>query len=315
MNRRSRGVARIRIRLAGGASVLWHVLALLAFGCTTAACAASAWVDDAGHSIELQAAPQRIVSLQPALTELVCALGACERLVGVDRYSSWPRQVDGLPKVGGVIDPDIESIVALEPDLVITAATVQSAARLRALGLAVAGFELQRRADVERVSRLLAGMLALGSAEGFLQRLELGILAATETVPQPQRGQRVYFEVSPGPYAAGADSFIGQMLQTLHLVNIVGGKLGPFPRINPELVVRSDPDVIMVTGSALEDLLGRPGWRRLRALATGHVCLFDAGERDILVRPGPRMADAAALLADCVAGRRPRNSDAGRSSN
>ena len=71
--------------------------------------------DDAGQPLRLDAAPRRIVSLLPSLTETVCALGACERLVGVDRYSNWPASVQTLPQVGGGLDPNIEAVVALKP--------------------------------------------------------------------------------------------------------------------------------------------------------------------------------------------------------
>ena len=84
--------------------------------------------DDRQQVIDLPQAPQRVVSLLPSLTETVCALGACERLVGVDRYSNWPASVQSLPRVGGGLDPSIEGIVALRPDLVLAAGSTRGAA-------------------------------------------------------------------------------------------------------------------------------------------------------------------------------------------
>ncbi|RYF62016.1 MAG: ABC transporter substrate-binding protein, partial [Comamonadaceae bacterium] len=74
--------------------------------------------DDRGVAVRLAQPPQRIVSMLPSLTETVCELGACGRLVGVDRYSNWPGRVRTLPQVGGGLDPNVEAIVALKPDLV-----------------------------------------------------------------------------------------------------------------------------------------------------------------------------------------------------
>ena len=75
--------------------------------------------DDRGVTVDLPRSPQRVVSLLPSLTETVCALGECRRLVGVDRYSNFPAEVRGLPQVGGGIDPSIEAVVALRPDVVL----------------------------------------------------------------------------------------------------------------------------------------------------------------------------------------------------
>ena len=85
--------------------------------------------DDRGRSIALAQPPRRIVSLLPSLTESVCALGQCARLVGVDRYSNWPDSIASLPRVGGGLDPSIEAVVALRPDVVLMATSSRSAAR------------------------------------------------------------------------------------------------------------------------------------------------------------------------------------------
>ena len=91
--------------------------------------------DDRGAALTLAQPPQRIVSLLPSLTETVCELGACSRLVGTDRHSNWPASVRALPRLGGLEDAQIERIVALKPDLVLLAVSARAADRLRALGL------------------------------------------------------------------------------------------------------------------------------------------------------------------------------------
>ena len=90
--------------------------------CTWSAAAAGVTLtDDRGRQVELPAAPQRVVSLLPSLTEIVCALQACGRLVAVDRYADWPEAVRALPRVGGLEDTQIERVLALKPDLVLVA--------------------------------------------------------------------------------------------------------------------------------------------------------------------------------------------------
>lgn len=267
------------------------------------ACAAQAYEvrDDAGVAVRFDAPPVRVVSLLPSLTETVCALDACDRLVAVDRYSNWPQAVQKLPQVGGGLDPNVEAIAALRPDLVLMAASSHAAVRLRALGFRVVQLEPKTVPDMRRVILTLGQVLQVGGAEQLLRSIDAGVKAAAESLPARARGTRVYFEVTPAPYAAGRGSFIGELMNALGLVNVIGPELGPFPRINPEYVVRAAPDIIMASRASLQDMARRPGWSALAALRGGRVCAFDAAERDVLVRPGPRMPEAARLMAACVA--------------
>ena len=256
--------------------------------------------DDTGHTVRFDATPLRIVSLLPSLTETVCELRGCERLIAVDRYSNWPATLKKLPNVGGGLDPNIEAIVALKPDLVLLSVSSRAGERLRALGLPVLQMEPRTGAQVRQVTTRLATALQLTTAERVLRDIDSGVEAAAMSVPPALRGQRVYFEASGGPHAAGPQSFIGEMLTRLGLDNIIAPELGPFPRINPELVVRANPDLIMVGARSVRELVGRPGWNQLRALREQRMCVFTADEVDVLVRPGPRMAEAARLMARCA---------------
>lgn len=257
--------------------------------------------DDRGVTVTLDRSPQRIVSLLPSLTETVCELGECRRLVGVDRYSNFPASVRALPQVGGGIDPNIEAVVALRPDVVLMATSSRGVERLEALGLKVLALEPRSSADVQRVMGRLGQLLELPDAQRVWRAIEAGVAAAARSIPPAARGTRVYFEVSRGPYAAGPGSFLGEMLQRLGVRNIVGPELGPFPRLNPEFVVRADPDLIMIGERNAQGLAQRPGWAGMRALREQRLCVFPEAESDILVRPGPRMAEAARLLARCIA--------------
>ncbi len=119
---------------------------------------------------------------------------------------------------------------------------------------------------------------------------------------RPNRFQRrrVYFEVNRAPYAASASSFIGETLAQLGARNIVPAELGPFPRLSPEFVVRADPDLIMVGDTQFNAVPKRPGWAAMRALREQRLCLFTPEQAEVIVRPGPRIAEAARLMADCL---------------
>ncbi len=250
----------------------------------------------------LAAPPQRVVSLLPSLTETVCALGACDRLVGVDRYSTYPPSVRSLPQLGGGLDPNIEAIVALRPDVVLMAGSSRGAQRLQALGVRVVTLEPQTHADVQRAYLHLSALLGVAEPLRAWRAVDDALSAAAATLPAASRGARVYFEVGEGPYAAGEASFIGETLRRLGARNIVPAKLGPFPKLNPEFIVRANPDVIFVVERNAAELRSRPGWQGIRAVREGRVCAFSTEESDALVRPGPRMAEAARLMAHCLRG-------------
>jgi iron complex transport system substrate-binding protein len=258
--------------------------------------------DDRQVDVTLTQAPQRIVSLLPSLTETVCALGHCQKLVGVDRYSNWPERIAHLPRMGGGLDPNIESVVAAKPDLVLMATSARGAARLEALGLTVLALEPNTHADVQRVIRLMARALGVPEAESerVWRNIDAGVHAAAQSIPAHAKGQRVYFEVGPAPYGASESSFMGQTLQRLGARNILPASLGPFPKINPEFVVRAQPDLIMVGDSSYADMATRPGWQAMRAMRMQRVCHFKAEEADVLMRAGPRMDEAARLMAQCL---------------
>ena len=278
----------LRLGLAAGLAGAWLT-------------AAAAVLDDRGKPVALAAPPQRIVSLLPSLTESVCALGACERLVGTDRYSDHPATVQSLPKLGGLEDVQVERIVALRPDVVLAAPSSRVVERLESLGLAVVVLESRNHADVRRTLSVLASMLgepARGPA--LWAGIERQMQDAAATLPPALRGQRVYFEVDATPYAAGASSFIGETLQRLGLVNIVPAALGPFPKLNPEFVVRARPEVVMATARNLAEMPWRPGWRSLAALQQQRACGFDAARYELITRPGPRLGEAALVLAECL---------------
>lgn len=260
--------------------------------------------DARGAQVQLAKPPQRIVSLLPSLTESLCALGGCERLVGVDRYSNWPAHVKTVPVVGGGLDPNIEAIVALKPDLVLVSMASRAIARMEALGLKVVALEPRTHEEAHTVMQKIGQLLALSPTQGA-DRVWAGIEAdlnkAAASVPEAMRGQRVYFEASRGPYAAGEKSFIGQTLTRLHLRNVVDARQGPFPRLNPEYVVKLDPDILMAGERAWKTGVPEyPGWAQMRAVKQGAICAFTPEESDILVRPGPRMAEGAQIIAQCL---------------
>jgi iron complex transport system substrate-binding protein len=245
--------------------------------------------------------PRRIVSLLPPLTEFVCVLDACGRLVGTDRYSNWPAAVTSLPKLGGLDDVAFEAIVALHPDVVLAGTSSRVIDRLEELGVPVVALEAKTFADARRMLTLLGVLLgAPSSGERVWQNIDSQIKVAASQLPARYRGSRVYFEISEAPYAASASSFIGELLTRIGLANAVPAGLGPFPRLNPEYVLRAQPDIVMTSARELAGMAARPGWEALTALRAGQVCGFSETENDTLMRSGPRLGEAANAIITCL---------------
>ena len=284
--------------------MLKRILALAMLFIMTSTAQAVVLRDDRQIEVTIAKPPQRIVSLLPSLTETVCALGQCQRLVGVDRYSNWPERVRTLPRMGGGLDPNIERIVAQKPDLVLLAGSTRGAERLQALGIAVLRLEPRTQADVQRVLRTVAQALGVpeSEAERVWREIDAGVQAAVQSLPPQARRWRVYVEVGSAPYGASESSFIGETLQRLGVGNILPAALGPFPQVNPEFVVRAQPDVILAGRSAESALRQRPGWSQLPALREQRLCLLTPEQSDVLVRAGPRMAEGARLMVQCLSG-------------
>ena len=266
------------------------------------ATAATTITDDRGVAVTIARAPQRIVTLLPSLTETVCELGGCRRIVGVDTFSNWPERVRSLPHVGGVEDANIETIVSLKPDLVLLSSTSRALARLESLRVPVFGLDLKTMADVHRALGKVGQILDVNprTARDLSTRIDQGIDDAARSVPAASQGATVYFEVDDGPYAASESSHIGEILTRLGAKNIVPGHLGTVPKLNPEFVVRADPQVIIISQRDAASLGERPGWNRLRAIREGRVCALTPEQGDVITRPGPRLAEAARSLVPCL---------------
>lgn len=276
------------------------------------ACAAlltTAWAqtvvrDDTRRPTLFHSPPQRIVSLLPAITEMVCELGACDRLVGVDRHSNHPASVRDLPRLGGLEDTPLEALLKLQPDLVLVAGSARLLPRMQALGLRVMVFEPRDLQDTERMARSLSMGLtgSLSAWAAYEQRQNQAWRALALGAGPHWRAAKVYVEVGDGPYVAAESSFIGEGLRRVGLSAIVPGDWGPFPRLSPEWVWRAAPDWI-VLGRTASPVSRRPGWGQMAAVQGNRVCVLSPEQMDTLVRPGPRLHEGIGAILACMQAR------------
>ncbi|CAN5778999.1 cobalamin-binding protein [soil metagenome] len=259
-------------------------------------------IDDAGDTLALPSPARRIVSLVPSVTGTIVALGAADRLIARTRYDLDPA-LASLPSLGGGLDPSIEGIVALRPDLVIAWNARDDRVlvpRLRASGIPVYVAEIQDTTAVfttiERVGVLLGAPERADSVAGALRDTFAAVAAEAPPGPRPTA---LYLIAEDPPRTAGPGTFIGQAIE-------IAGALPAFPELSEdwptvalEAVMARSPDVIVLpVGADLptrEALAERPGWRDLAAVREARIVEIDA---DLLARPGPDMGRAARVLRE-----------------
>lgn len=259
--------------------------------------------DSRGKDVAFNQAPQRIVSLSPAHTEILFALGLGDRVVGTDSYSDFPPEAAAKPRVGDAFTLNLEALAALEPDLVYTT-WEGPVADVERLGIKVLylfpGNDLQGVMD----NIALLGRITdrEPQANALVDDMERRINAVVGKLAGIEKGPRLYYELDPGLFTVGPDTFIGSIMEMVKIQNIAEGAGSPYPMLSAEVVVEKDPQVILLgdskeylpTGVTVDDVKARPGWNGVTAVREGHVYSFNDS---LLSRPGPRIADGIEALA------------------
>jgi iron complex transport system substrate-binding protein len=260
--------------------------------------------DGLGREVALPAVVRRVVSLAPSSTEILFAVGAGPLLVGVDRYSDWPPEARAVQKVGADVDPSLERILALKPDVVFTATSANTQATAEALARLGLAVFVSRAGSLEEI---YADVVAVGGAAGRAAeaaRLSAAMRARIEAV-HARAARRppvpTLVVVWPEPLVvAGRASHVGDLLAAAGARNVADDSAQPFPAYSLERVIARAPELIVVGThdhgtpplAPLERLSTVPAVRQRRI----HVV-----DGNLLFRPGPRVTDGVELLAHLVA--------------
>jgi len=282
-----------------------HTIALLLAGvvCMPSATSLGRLVtDQSGRRVDIPASPQRVVSLAPNITEIIYALGLGDRLVGDTDYCDYPPEAKLKPHVGSIVNPSLESIAALKPDLVFGTADAnrrETADQLERLGIPLYGLAAHTFDDamqsIEDVGDVLGqGAKARSIVEGLRKRAQ-----AVEQRIQGQPRPRVLFVVWYRPLiTAGSHTFLSDVIRRAGGIPLNEGLRGEWPRLSLEEVLRREPDVILFPRTesfspALDEFTRLPGWRELRAVKEHHMYFVP----ETIMRPCPRLVDALEQLA------------------
>jgi iron complex transport system substrate-binding protein len=262
-------------------------------------------VDDTGREVRLPRPARRVVALVPSATETLFALGAGGQVVGRTRYDTAPGMAH-LPSVGGGLDPSVETLLSLQPDLVVSWDKEKGGAlrqRLEEMGIPVFAVRTRDTTDVfrnvERLGRLVGRDAA---ADSLTAAMRADLEAVRASVAGRERPSVLYVVWNDPPMTAGPETFIAQVIGAAGGRTVFPDLEQDWPQVSMEEIVRRQPDVVVVPVGedrvhSLARVLDAPGWRSLRAVREGRVVEVPT---DLMNRPGPHLGEAARAMRDAL---------------
>ncbi len=264
--------------------------------------------DGRGVEISLDQPAERIISLAPSNTEILFAVGAGGQVIGRDSFSDFPAEALAITDIGGGFgELDIETLLSLEPDLVLSADIIapEQNQALEALGLPV--FVLPNPVELdglytnlETVGRLTGHVDQAAQAAAALGQRVQDVL---ENVANSEDRPLVFYQLDStdpnAPWTSGPGTFIDTLIDLAGGENVGAGLEGPWVQISVEALIAQNPDVILMgdalySGLTAADVAARPGWDAIAAVQNGQVYEFDD---NLASRPGPRLVDGLEQIA------------------
>jgi iron complex transport system substrate-binding protein len=288
-------------------SILQYSVAFLAgFVLLTGESAARQVTDGIGRRVLVPDNPVRVVALAPSITEIIFALGQEQRLVGISRFSNFPRQALQLPQVGSYIQPDIEKIISLNPDICIAVKDGnprEVADRLESLRIPVYAVDPLDMGAIMTMMLQIGDLLNAGDrAQTIVTGMQSRIDRVREQVMKSEHRPGVFFQIGVSPIVSvGKGTFINEMIRMAGGTNLCGG-YSSYPRISREQVLALAPDVIIVTTMTRDISIDQikaewADWTQIPAVRNGRIAIVDS---DIFDRPTPRQVDALEQLVRII---------------
>ncbi len=269
------------------------------------------FTDDLGRQLSVEKVPERIVSISPACTEILFALGLGDEVVGVTSYCNYPEEATTKPQIGDFTNPNVEAIVAQSPDLVLATGGLQTEMldRMESLGLTVYAVNPTTFADTVAGIRKIGQLTgAQAKAEGIASDMEKRAAVITSAVDKArQEGKarpRVFFEIfyENGVWTAGSSSIISDLIQTAGGINLSDAEQSDYYQFSVERLMVENPDVYFVGSGSMSnpgDITARPGWDRLNAVRDSRVYVL---QDDLIYRTGPRLIEGLESIYAALSG-------------
>jgi len=258
-----------------------------------------------------KAAPSRIISLSPAVTEILFALGAGDRLVGVSDFCRYPPEATRLPRVGGFLNPSHEAMLGLRPDLIIHQVDSSSTARFaRQAGIPSLPLTMLTIEEILKAIETLGRLVEKEDAQVELIGRIRSTLKARKTALAGVEHKSVFLLLGVGEdpaqtlYGVGPNTYLGELLALAGGDNILPASLAPYPKISKEFILAKSPEVIIEVGPEplpeAEVIRKREAWRRFASVrAVKNNAIHFLGGDELLV-PGPRLTEVLGRLSQAL---------------
>ena len=261
-------------------------------------------VDDFGNEIKLEGPAQRIISLAPSNTEILYAIGAGGRVIGVTTFDDFPEEVLQVEKIGDFNGMNLERIIELEPDLVINYGDgiTEETQRLVEAGIQIAGFEPESIEEIiktiERIGILTGNNTEAEALTQEMLEKEAGLIEKIQGLET----KTVFYEIWHEPLmAAGPGSFVDQLIKLAGGVNVAGDAESEYPQFDLEQLIERNPQVYLTAidlpEKTVESIKERPGFENIEAVKNDQIYLLDG---NIMSRPGPRIIEALEILIKAI---------------
>jgi len=254
--------------------------------------------DDFGDTLTVRAPPRRIVSLNPATTELFFALGAGDRLVGRTHFDLYPPAAQTVQDLGSAIPPNVESVLGVRPDLVMLYASSSNrdaATRLHGAGVPTLTLRIDHIADFRRAVAILGRVIGDTARATVVADSVSRTLERVRVAMQGKPRITAFWKAWDSPVIAiGGGSFLSELVDIAGGKNVYGDDPRPAFDVTIEDVVRRDPDVVFAGPESGQRMRSAPAWRALRAVREGRILIVDTM---LVGRPGVRLGEAAVSLA------------------
>ena len=267
-------------------------------------------MDDLGHPFPLPAAaPRRIVSMAPNVTEILFALGLGGRVVGVTRFCDYPPETRSIPKIGGLVDPNVEIIRSLDPDLVIAfrGNPLRIVERIRKLDLPVFVLDIGRRIDdlfplIERIGLVTRAGSRAAELAGVLRRRVANVDAPLRGIASRPRAFVLLY--GQGLWTCGGESYVNDLVARAGGANVASALPKKWVLYKREKIIQDDPEVIFILARSAADfesgrkrLVRMPGLPEVKAVKEGRIYEIDENAAS---RFGPRLVDVLVRMAALV---------------
>lgn len=265
--------------------------------------------DATGEELTFNEAPKKIISISPSETEALFAIGLDEEVIGVSDYDDYPEAATTKPKMGGLYNPNVEEIIAAQPDLVVTGISMsaEGAQQLRDLGITIF------KTDPKKVDDVIANIEIFGQitdhqeeAKKVVDKIKQDRDEVTETLKSltPEQKKKVYIEFSPG-WTVGSGEYMDELINLAGGINVAADTVG-WNEISEEKIIKDNPDVILFSKNVVDEktketldqmIKARSGWDQITAIKNDAVIGLDD---NLVSRPGPRVTEGLKQIAKAI---------------